>query len=125
MGNKFIDKYRARKDAARTSAPVTQDEPPKDEPKTLEQRVDKVLAASDPVETSAASPLEMTFAKGAVKAARLIGTDVEVAMADGTKVIHQNFTPELFATWKAAPSSAAWYHNNLRTKTKEHPVKNG
>ncbi len=141
MSNKYLTNFRARQN--KVAAPVLPALPAlpvgEDTSSDLTGRAAEVIPSlEDKIENEGRDiPLdllpeikpvtELVFeGKGAVKAARLKGSVLEVAMSNGTHVFYANFTPALMREWQIAKSPAAWFHQNVRLKTKDFPeVKNG
>lgn len=103
----------AEETSERTTAPL---------PVVTDAEIDAELAA--PIGGTVGSAIVIEFTSSNIRRAMLDpGTSiVTVAFANGTTYRYGNFTPELMAAWKDAKSAGAWFHQQVRSRPKQHPV---
>lgn len=65
-----------------------------------------------------------TFTSSNVVGAELDTTTgiVAVSFRNGQTYRYGNFTADLMAAWKTAPSAGSWFHNNVRQRAAAHPL---
>lgn len=128
--------------------PIAQPEPLPElaavtEPKsTLAERIDATYATAADLESARDVPqvadrraqleAEPKPSKGArvvnlkassnIKAASLDGAALSVSFNNGATATYGNVTDKLVDEWEAAKSAGSWFHNNIRMKSKDHPI---